>query len=43
MKEIQNVQKVWRKCGVVEAADSILNLLVRLNTIVPDSMEIYHE
>jgi len=38
MKGIQNVQKFWQNCGVVEAADSILNLLIRLNTIVPDSM-----
>ena len=38
MKGIQNMQKFWQKCGVVEAADSSLNLLIRLNPIVPDSM-----
>ena len=37
MKRIQNVQKFWWKCGVVEAADSSLNLLIRLNPNVTDS------
>ena len=34
MKGIQNMQKFGQKCGVVEAADSSLNLLIRLNPIV---------
>jgi hypothetical protein len=41
MKGIQNVQKYWQKYGAVEAADSILNLLIRLNTVFDRSFEHY--
>ena len=36
MQGIQNIQKYWQKCGVVEAAHSNLNLCICLNPDVTD-------
>jgi len=39
MEGISNMQKNWKKCGVVEAVDTVLNLPVRLNPVTRDSKE----
>ena len=38
MEGISNMQKNWKKCGVVEPVDTVLNLPVRLNPVTRDSM-----
>ena len=38
MEGISNMQKNWKKCGVMEAVDTVLNLPVCLNPVTRDSM-----
>jgi hypothetical protein len=40
IKSISNMQIFWHKCGVVEAVDAVLNLPVRLNPVIRDSISL---